>query len=70
MLRSLLSAAILAAALAASTRAQDRHVVTDPTPLPGLPFSAAIRSGNLIFVSGQIGNVPGTRTLVSGGVAA
>jgi enamine deaminase RidA (YjgF/YER057c/UK114 family) len=25
----------------------------------GLPFSEAVRDGNLLFVSGQIGNVPG-----------
>jgi 2-iminobutanoate/2-iminopropanoate deaminase len=31
----------------------------------GLPFSPAVRTGNLIFLSGAIGNKPGTRELVS-----
>ena len=34
----------------------------------GLPFSEAVRAGGLLFLSGQIGNVPGTRTLVLGGI--
>jgi 2-iminobutanoate/2-iminopropanoate deaminase len=33
-----------------------------------LPFSAAVRVGNLLFLSGQIGIVPGTRDLADGGI--
>jgi 2-iminobutanoate/2-iminopropanoate deaminase len=33
-----------------------------------LPFSDAVRAGDLLFVSGQIGNVPGKEELVSGGI--
>jgi reactive intermediate/imine deaminase len=36
----------------------------------GLPFSEAARVGDLIFVSGQIGNVPGTLELAPGGIQA
>lgn len=36
--------------------------------LRGLPFSEAVQVGNLLIVSGQIGNVPGTLELVSGGI--
>ncbi len=36
----------------------------------GLPFSEAVRAGNLVFLSGQIGIVPGTLTLAPGGIAA
>lgn len=36
----------------------------------GLPFSEAVRVGNLLFLSGQIGIVPGTIELVPGGAAA
>jgi reactive intermediate/imine deaminase len=32
-------------------------------------FSPAVRTGNLVFLSGQIGNVPGTLELVPGGIA-
>jgi reactive intermediate/imine deaminase len=41
-----------------------------PGALEGLPFSPAVRVGNLLFLSGQIGNRPGTTTLVPGGIAA
>ena len=34
------------------------------------PFSPAVRVGDLIFVSGQIGNRPGTTELVPGGIEA
>lgn len=39
-------------------------------PLNGqaLPFSEAVRVGNLLFVAGQLGNQPGTRTIVPGGI--
>ncbi len=33
-----------------------------------LPFSEAVRVGNTLYLSGQIGNVPGKLELVSGGV--
>jgi reactive intermediate/imine deaminase len=37
---------------------------------PGLPFSEAVRVGNLMLLSGQIGTLPGELTLVSGGLEA
>jgi 2-iminobutanoate/2-iminopropanoate deaminase len=50
--------------------AQDRQVVHLPGAVPqGLPFSPAIRAGGLIFLSGQIGFLPGTRQLALGGIA-
>jgi len=33
-----------------------------------LPFSEAVRAGDFLFVSGQVGNVPGKLELVSGGI--
>jgi 2-iminobutanoate/2-iminopropanoate deaminase len=44
-----------------------------PSPDPALaalPFSEAVRTGDLLFVSGQIGNAPGTLDLVPGGIEA
>ena len=35
-----------------------------------MPFSEAERVGDLLFVAGQLGNQPGTRTLATGGIAA
>jgi 2-iminobutanoate/2-iminopropanoate deaminase len=41
------------------------------TPVPGMkmPFSEAVRVGDLLFLSGALG-VDGTGTLVAGGIAA
>jgi 2-iminobutanoate/2-iminopropanoate deaminase len=44
-----------------------------PSPEPALralPFSEAVRAGDFLFLSGQIGNLPGTLQLEPGGVAA
>ncbi len=41
------------------------------TVLPdNLPFSDGVRVGNLIILSGQVGNRPGTLEIVQGGIAA
>jgi reactive intermediate/imine deaminase len=34
----------------------------------GLPFSEIVRAGDTLYLSGQIGNLPGTLTLADGGV--
>ena len=34
----------------------------------GFPFSDATMVDNIIYVSGQVGNFPGTRELISGGI--
>lgn len=36
----------------------------------GLPFSEAVRVGDMLYLSGQIGTLPGTTTLVEGGIQA
>ena len=33
-----------------------------------LPFSEAVQVGDLLFLSGQVGNLPGTLTLAPGGI--
>jgi reactive intermediate/imine deaminase len=33
-----------------------------------LPFSSAVRVGNTLYLSGSIGNIPGTMELASGGI--
>jgi 2-iminobutanoate/2-iminopropanoate deaminase len=35
-----------------------------------LPFSQAVRVGDVLYLSGALGNIPGTRELVSGGIEA
>lgn len=49
--------------------AQQREVIHTSQEVQGLPFSSAVRVGNLLFLSGQIGNVPGTRQLADTGIA-
>ena len=39
-----------------------------PAPFQGAPYSQAIRTGDLVFVSGQLGIDPGTNELVDGGI--
>ncbi|MGE3146706.1 MAG: RidA family protein [Pseudorhodoplanes sp.] len=47
------------------------EVLRSEAVLPkGLPFPDGVRVGNLVFMSGQIGIVPGTRELAPGGVEA
>ena len=36
----------------------------------GLPFSEAVRHGNTLYLSGQLGILPGTMKLVPGGIRA
>jgi reactive intermediate/imine deaminase len=38
--------------------------------MASLPFSEAVRAGELLFVSGQVGSVPETRQLAPGGMEA
>lgn len=40
------------------------------TALQGLPFSEAVQVGGLLILSGQIGNLPGSRGLAPGGITA
>jgi len=55
----------------ANQAADDRPYVAFLNPVdqeePG-PFSDAVRVGNLLFLSGKIGVLPGTRTLAEGGI--
>jgi reactive intermediate/imine deaminase len=47
------------------------ETITLPSLKPlGLPFCSAARAGDFLFLSGAIGNRPGTLTLVEGGLAA
>jgi reactive intermediate/imine deaminase len=36
----------------------------------GLPFSESVRVGDVLYLSGALGNQPGTKTLVPGGIEA
>lgn len=47
-----------------------KHYRSDATVDLDLPFSEAVILGDLLFLSGQVGNRPGTAKLVAGGIAA
>jgi reactive intermediate/imine deaminase len=55
-------------AFASPAAPAERQVIHGPGEVAGLPFSSAVRVGDLLFLSGQLGNLPGQRQLVPGGV--
>lgn len=44
------------------------YLTSETTAGMNLPFSDAVRVGHLLFLSGQIGNIPGTTDLAPGGI--
>ena len=72
-LRLVVGLSIVATAARAQQPADTAHapkrVIQLPGSLPGLPFSSAVQIGNVLYLSGQIGVLPGTRQLVDTGVA-
>ena len=60
--------ALVALSIPSLGAAQDRQIIAPPNTSVGLPFSIGVRTGNLIFLSGQIGNKPGTRELADTGI--
>ena len=59
-----------AAASAAGLATQQPEVITAPSRVEGLPFSPAVRVGHMLYLSGQLGTLPGTRQLADTGIAA
>jgi len=66
MLKSLLLTASLLACAAASAT-DDKTIYY---PVPKAPFSEATQVGNILYLSGQVGSVPGQNHLAEGGFAA
>lgn len=67
-MRTVLTLAVLLAPVTVAS-SQGRQVIQPPNTGVGLPFSAAVRVGDLLFLSGQLGNKPGTRELADTGIA-
>jgi reactive intermediate/imine deaminase len=61
-------AILLSLALVAPVSAQEKEVLDVPGSVAGLPFSPAVKVGNVIYLSGVLGNKMGSRTLVPGGI--
>ncbi len=66
-----LLAALAGAAFAAETGEPTMHFYNSPAAAAAkLPFSQAVRVGDILYLSGALGNVPGSRQLVPGGIEA
>ena len=68
-MRAFIAAVFIGCVAVSGLAAQDRQVIKTAGP-PGLPFSSAVRVGNMLYLSGQIGVLPGTTQLVDTGTAA
>ena len=72
--RTVVAVALLVTVLACqqerapNSRPEVEHLMSTATSEMGLPFSDAVRVDNMLYLSGQIGNVPGTLQLVPGGI--
>ena len=63
----ILSAALMAGA-STVVQADDDVEFYSANPDMQLPFSDAVRVGNLLFLSGKLGNIAGTAEMVEGGI--
>lgn len=76
-MRSVVLPGVFLSALVSCAPAAPPPVVPEPVYLPsadqamrGLPFSDAVRVGDLLFLSGKVGTIPGKTELVPGGISA
>jgi 2-iminobutanoate/2-iminopropanoate deaminase len=64
-----LTALVMLALLApAALAAQDRQAVYPSNARTAGPYTPGIKAGGTLYMSGQLGVAPGTRTLVAGGI--
>ena len=49
---------------------QAEFLTTPEMASMGFPFSEAVRVGNMLYLSGQVGNLPGNAEVVPGGIQA
>jgi 2-iminobutanoate/2-iminopropanoate deaminase len=68
--RSTLLAAYATLAACSAAPVRERDTINPPGASTLAPYSAAVRAGGLVFLSGQVGLRPGTSELVGGGIAA
>jgi reactive intermediate/imine deaminase len=61
---SILASLLLASACAHSAE----YLASEQTRSLNLPFSDAVRVGDMLYLSGQLGNLPGTLELAPGGI--
>ncbi len=51
-----------------SAQVDVEYIQSESTRAMGLPFSDAVRVGNMLYLSGQIGSLPGEMKVVPGGI--
>jgi 2-iminobutanoate/2-iminopropanoate deaminase len=63
--------ALLGAPFSAQAQESNMRFYNSPAAAAAkLPFSQAVRVGDVLYLSGNLGNVPGTRDLAAGGIEA
>lgn len=69
-MKTVTASAALTAGLILATAAQAGapEVKHDWNPDSGFPFSKAVRVGHILYLSGELGIIPGTRDLAAGGI--
>lgn len=63
---TLLALAVLLCGPATASDLEVEHYSSNPDMQ--LPFSDAVKVGNMLYLSGKIGNIPGTSELAEGGI--
>lgn len=61
-------ALVCALLLSACSKSEVRYITADEGLASALPFSEAVEVGDLLFLSGQLGSLPGEAKLVAGGI--
>lgn len=69
-IRTLTLLILACAAWTGAAVAQKPEYKRAPGAIAQLPFSEAVRVGDMLYMSGQIGIVPGTLKLIEGGIQA
>lgn len=62
--------ATLCLMMACAEEPTEKQTIQMPGSLEGLPFSTAVQVDEVLYLSGQVGTVPGTNELIEGGIAA
>lgn len=65
---AIVSQAVAASVIAASAAAAQKQAINPPNARPGGVLSAAVKAGDVVFLSGALGTKPGGGGLAEGGI--
>jgi reactive intermediate/imine deaminase len=54
--------------LSCQSQQKVEYLQTEKFAKQNMPFSEAVRVGNMLYLSGQVGNIPGEMNVVTGGI--